>query len=211
MQLGKINFEQITEAAWASRVGVVFLSDTFSESDWCLRELNTFLLRRHQEPTSFTLLPVFYNSYLHFTDSFYSSVMGSIVSVIRRHEEAPREFLMSLMPRMLMLPELQHIAHVENALKKLDENPILLKILWNEYQQSKISKAAHHLFDGPELQPCVDFKQTTTNPSDVTFSRGTDVRLWLFMNELEGAILVKRQYLCFSLVEVLVVRLLLLL
>jgi hypothetical protein len=46
MKLALTNSEQMARAAWHCRMGVVILSPHFADSKWCLRELNTFLLRR---------------------------------------------------------------------------------------------------------------------------------------------------------------------
>jgi hypothetical protein len=157
MQLGKVNSEQMTQAAWTCRVGVVVLSDKFSDSKWCLRELNTFLLRRHQEPQSqFLLLPIYYNSHLLETHPLYYPAIGSVSSVVRKNEDAAHEFLVTLVPRLLSIPELSSHPAVKQAQKRLEDDPFLVKHFWNEYVQSSImDKAEHKLFVNPRAPPVV--------------------------------------------------------
>ncbi len=115
MQLGKINSEQMAEAAWSSRVGVVVLSDRFAESTWCLRELNTFLVRRQlsarankadrtRAGEAALLIPVYYAEHLMSRSKLYRPHFGQVSSIVRKSNESAREFLVSLVPRLLSIP-----------------------------------------------------------------------------------------------------------
>jgi hypothetical protein len=158
MKLGKMNYEQMAEATWSCRVGVVVLSDAFCKSSWCLKELNTFLLRRHQEPPSkFILLPIYYNPYLLSTDPLYYPVIGPISSLVRKNEEAAHEFLVSMVPRLMTVPNIEHLPTTEKTRTQITEDPFLVKRFWNEFVQGSImEKAEHKLFADPNVPRAVD-------------------------------------------------------
>jgi len=135
-------------------VGVVIISDNFEHSKWCLRELNTFLLRRHQEPPAqFLLLPVYHKPKLHASNPLYDCVLGSLTSVIRKHEETTHdlpsihEFLVTLVPRLLTAENIQHMSLVQNALRQIKDDPFLVKRLWNEYVHSLKEKILPEFHD----------------------------------------------------------------
>jgi len=154
MKLGKENASQMAHAAWSCHVGVVIISDNFEHSKWCLRELNTFLLRRHQEPPAqFLLLPVYHKPNLHESNPLYYPVLGSLSSVIRKQEETTHElqpnhkFLVTLVPRLLTAENIQHIPFVQSAQRQIKDDPFLLKRLWNEYDDGLKEKTGDKFID----------------------------------------------------------------
>jgi hypothetical protein len=45
MELGQRNEANMAVGLWGCRIGVVFLSPQFFESRWCVKELNTLIVR----------------------------------------------------------------------------------------------------------------------------------------------------------------------
>jgi len=173
MQLGKVNSNQMAEAAWAARVGVVVLSDRFAESKWCLRELNTFLLRCHStaapessaedakqaasESSASLLVPVYYADHLMSQSKLYYPHIGQLSSILRKSDEASHEFLATLVPRLLSIPAIQTVPSIQAAQAQLKNDPFVVKRLWNQYADSLLDKTENKKFVDPH--PRIDHKK----------------------------------------------------
>jgi len=146
MRPGRPADEQMASAAWNCHVGVAILSNRFADSMWCLKELNTFLLRNHLERPKAVLFPVYFAPQLFDTSPMYYPHIGHLSSIIRRVDEATQEFLVELPGRLLAAPDIQHLPAVIAARERLQRDPFLIKRLYNRYVDGLQEKAKHTKF-----------------------------------------------------------------
>ena len=102
------------------RLAVVLLSERFCDSPYCVKEVNTLLLREHREKRNI-IIPALYTGSLE--DSAHAPIFGNRSTLVRRSESS-RGFARKL---------------VETVLRRLDRPvpcPNLLRYYLNEHQNS---------------------------------------------------------------------------
>jgi hypothetical protein len=142
LQTGLRNDEQMAWHAWHCPVGVVIFSKSYCNSRWCLKELNTFLVRMamakdlQDEEKRFVLFPVFYEE-----DQFDAlkpilnvANLGSLSSVLKKHSHRLNDFV----TRQLVPDLLKHVKEQQQRAcseHKEDRDDLVneLEECWNHY------------------------------------------------------------------------------
>jgi hypothetical protein len=161
MEIGQDSVAQMAAACLACRVGLVILSDNFINSRWCLKELNTFLLRHRQSSLersacsssgssasggAFDFFPAFFHSRLLREEPEYEEV-SRFTACLRRDQDGALEFVVSkLLPMLVDFAPIQSLPCIVECHKRMAADPLLLHRLCNEYQQQYVPRAHQRLF-----------------------------------------------------------------
>lgn len=141
MEVGKESVPQMAHAACACRVGVVIISHHFIESEWCLRELNTFLARRHAHPLEFDLFPVFYDSDLHQNAEY--AYLKPFAACLHDSNQDALDFLEhKLLPMLLNFPPIQALPCIQSCQRKMASDPQFIRHLCEDYQRRRFQTSS---------------------------------------------------------------------
>jgi len=178
MRLGLDSVFQMQQAAWYCHVGVVIFSAGFRDSEWCLKELNTFLKRQRSLPKGAPpiLLPVYENELLMSRDvmcrehqlqiyneddgstrsSNWRDATNNVSAIVRNPEHSYSSFLITMIPRILGVETVKDHPSVIEANRLLKQNPTLLQKLYDQFRRH--TDAAIPMFSraGPELPGDID-------------------------------------------------------
>jgi hypothetical protein len=150
MEVGQGSVAQMAAACLSCRVGLVIVSDNFLNSRWCLKELNTFLLRLGQKAqgndVAFDLFPAFYHSKLLREEPQYHE-LSRFVACLRRDEDGALDFLVfRLLPMLVEFDPIQSLPCIIECRRRMAADPFLIHRLCNEYQQEYVPRARQRLF-----------------------------------------------------------------